>query len=933
MTTTLFAHTGSFWSSKPAPRDRRFHVACCAWGILLLLGGGCAGEDASTRKSDGVRGKSPTATNIVLISMDTTRADHLGCYGCEKIRTPNLDRLAEEGTRFANCVSSSPVTLTSHATMMTGSYPFVHGARDNGLFLLGEENVTVAEVLRQEGISTHAEVAAGVIGRRYGLAQGFDTYNDTMTATVTDRRAQVLAEYFERTAEDITRHGIELLKKHQDEPFFLFLHYFDPHKSYAAPERFARQYADGYLAEIAFVDEQVGLFLTALDELGLADNTVVILTGDHGEGRGQHGERTHAFFLYDATLHVPLIMRGPGLIPAGRVVEDQVRLVDLAPTILALVGMDSTRQMQGSSLLPLLGTDGESDGRPCYSDTLSAQMEFGYAALRCLRADGWKYIHGPQPELYHVAEDRMELFNLAGRETERTAAMRDRLRELIATSPAPPGSRVAEKVMSPDEIRKLQALGYLATGADPNRRESTSGGSELDHFAPVGPHPRDRIAVIEMSSLGLGAMRAGAYAEAEEHYRRFLEMEPDNAGAMQELGNALLAQGKAEPALEAYRKALELAPHSPEIQFALAAAQEYQGDLEQAEASYLRAIAADPTLAGTHLGLANIYAEDERYDEALIEYQTAASLAPNRAEVYFKWGMVFRALGRQDEAIDKLKTAVRLDPEHGQATAFLGEMLHKAGRIAEAIDVLTRASQAAPDSVSIHRRLAEWHAQTGNHRAATQHLQRAADLQPEIPQARLNYGLNLALCGKLDEAIAQYRKAIELKPDYTRAFVELARVLEQSGRNDQAKQVYVRLLKANSDQADAYIQTAAFFDTQGDAVRAMEAIRQGLAVLPDDPTLANDLAWRLATSADAKLRDGAEAVRLAGLADAAAGGKDASVLDTLAAAYAEAGQFDEAIATARRAAKLADQGKQASLAQRIRIRMASYQNHQPCREP
>ena len=320
----------------------------CAGAVLVSLG--CEQRNAE-------RGARPARDlNVLLISIDTLRADHLGCYGHPVIRTPNIDRIAAEGTLFEQCTTPAPITLPAHTSLMTGTYPFTHGVRDNARFHVHEDNVTLAEVLRDAGYVTGAQIAAYVLNREFGLDQGFDTYEDVETARRT-RLAATDPAASERKAEVVCDGACGWLREHVGDRFFLFVHFFDPHSAYDPPGRFAAQYKNRYLGEIGYVDEQIGRLLGVLDELDLTRRTLLILTADHGEGLGEHGEDTHAHYVYDATLSVPLIFRCAGLVPAGRRVGAQVRLVDVAPTVPAMLGLPPLRDADGASLLPLLSGD------------------------------------------------------------------------------------------------------------------------------------------------------------------------------------------------------------------------------------------------------------------------------------------------------------------------------------------------------------------------------------------------------------------------------------------------------------------------------------------------------------------------------------------------------------------------------------------------
>ena len=895
--------------------------------------------------------KSPVSTaaaadgrdwNVLLVSVDTTRADHLGCYGHPVIKTPNIDAFAKEGTLFAQCISSAPLTLPSHATMLTGSYQFVHGARDNGSFTLGDENETLAETLAAEGFTTHAEVAAPVLNHTYRLDQGFMVYGDLLNRDPLAVRAddesederppgqRMPASYITRPAEDITQHGVEFLRTSGSERFFLFLHYFDPHLPHTAPTRFAERYQDPYLAEIAYFDEQFGVLLDELRAQHLEESTLVILTSDHGEGRGQHGEPTHSFFLYDTTLHVPLILRAPGRVPAQSVSLSQVGLVDIAATVLDFLGLPPTPQMQGVSLLPLMSSSTANAGHAVYSETLAGQFIFGYAALRSLRADGWKYIHAPTPELYDLRADARELFNLAAGEPQRVAQMRTQLQQLIANAPPPPGSRAERKRITADERARLAALGYI-TGDSDAAIDELAEGDELDHFEPSGANPRDKLEVIQLLSGGLGLLLSGKYVEAEQQYRKLLELEPENARAHKELADALASQSKFDEALAEYRRALELNPADVAAQAGVGMILALRGEYEAAERQFRDAIAGDPSNSGPHAGLANLLGEVGRFNESLLEYAAAAELAPNNYEIFLKWGKALRELGQNDAAEEKVRQAVHLDPTVAQSHVLLANILWDGGRREEAIDELLALLDAHPEDAGLLRRIGEWRMRMDDAHEAIPYFERAAKIDTEVPQAHYNLGVALLTAEQPTEALVQFRRAVELDPEYVRGLTDLGQVLEQLGEIDEALVVYRRLAEIAPDFPHAYVSIAAMLRQRGDDAGVVRILNTGLERMPDDLGIANDLAWQLATSDEATVRDGDRAVKLAEQVNDRTGNANPGVLDTLAAAYAEVGRFEDAAGTLKRAIELATQTGADERAARLRTRLELYESGRPYR--
>ena len=912
-----------------------------------------AADDTGLASLDGIEsGIDGTGMNVVLVSVDTTRADHLGCWGHPVIKTPNIDRFAAQGTRFLWCISSAPLTLPSHTTMLTGSYPFVHGARDNGIFFVDQGNVTLAELFKEAHYATDAEVAAVVLGRRYGLDQGFDTYGDVKpnrpkmnlhdladVGTGGDGSTKPAIEFerpviqTDRKAGEITDRGIEIISGHAEtgRPFFVFLHYFDPHWPHEAPEPFASAYDEGYYAEIAFFDQEFGRLLDAIDDLGLAGKTLVILTSDHGEGRGHHGEHTHSAFLYDSTLHVPLIMRCPGLVPAGLEVEQQVRLVDITPTIADFAGLRRTEQMQGTSLLPLLADPDRDVRLACYADTLVLQNTLNYSPLRSVRTEQWKYILAPREELYNVSQDRRELFNLASIETERAAAMRQELWDIIADAPPAPGGRGKWRAPEAEEVRKLAALGYVSGKVfqDPSLME----GTELDHFEPVGLNPRDRIEVVDCWAMGLGAFRVGDYETAEKLFRRFIELEPENAFGNSYLARVLTRLNRYEEALGYFQRSLELEPDNFLDQRMLGTVLVMAGAHAEAAESYRAALKYNPLDIVARLNLGIILANRHRFEEALEHFDIGIETLPDEPPLYFQKGLVLLAMNRPDDAVQQFREALQYDSGFVKARVQLADTLFGLGREVEARAALTEAIEATPDSALLHHKRAELDAFSGDFQRACEGFQRVVELVPANAMARQNVGSSFVSLGRYAEAIEWLREALRLRPDFLMAQVNLAAALEATGELDEAFELYETLLAARPHRGGFYTRAANVAARRGNGARAIQLLRRGYAILPDNVGIANDLAWRLATVPDDALRDGPLAVALAEYVNDLRGGESSSELDTLAAAYAAVGRFEDAVEAAERALAIARRTDQDVLAGEISQRLDLFRQRKPYRLP
>ncbi len=420
------------------------------------------------------------ALNVVLITIDTLRADHLGCYGYKQIKTPNIDGLAADGVRFERAFAVVPVTLPSHTSMLTGTYPMLSGMHDFSGNKLSPLQPTLASVLKQAGYQTGAVIGAAVLDSRFGLNQGFDFYYDHFDFSRLD---EANLDEMERPGNIVADVALDWLEKdwlekdwpskNSQKKFFLWMHLYDPHFPYHPPEPYSREYAaQPYDGEIAFADEQVGRLLRFLKEKGIYRNTMIVLCGDHGESLGEHGEKTHGFFIYNATMHVPLIIRLPEQLPgqlpertAARTIADPVSLVDLMPTVLDAVGLQVPSQVQGRSLLRDIRPDPSTPDaqanrdRVLYGETFLPRIHFNWSELRSSENIKYHFIDAPRPELYDLAKDPGEVHNLFTEKKAVAEEMRAKLAGMIRDYSA--GKELAEKTgLDPALMERLKSLGY-----------------------------------------------------------------------------------------------------------------------------------------------------------------------------------------------------------------------------------------------------------------------------------------------------------------------------------------------------------------------------------------------------------------------------------------------------------------------------------------
>ncbi len=529
--------------------------------IIGFAGVGCGvGEDSSSAG----RGSEPEAEtalrNVILVTMDTTRADALGAYGQVLPTTPRIDRMASEGLRFAQVVTSSPSTLPSHSTILTGKHPYAHGIRSNAGYVLTNDNVTLAEALQEHGYRTAAEIAAPVLGRRMLLNQGFESYRDTLSPGIQRKHIRTITgndeksiRLDERIASDITSRGIQFLNAYREDKFFLWLHYFDPHQGYTPPAEYrARLPENPYHAEILYVDHELGRLLDTVRKLGLKDSTLVLLTADHGESLSEHDESYHSMLVYDSTMRVPLILWGPTILGEGSVVESLVRTVDIAPTVLDLLNLPPLADIQGVSLAPLITGETSDLHLTGYGESIEPML-FEASPIRFVREGEWKYIHKVNPELYNVRKDPGELDNVAAENPQLVKQLRSKLGALIAEPPL----RLSSGTVPIDAATReqLQALGYLAA-APPMGVEETMASLEL-----IGVDPLDVLDNMERLSSATGAFKLQRYGEAIERYT-YLWDKYHHAQFGLRIADSLIALGRLQEVTDLIEESLERLPNN-----------------------------------------------------------------------------------------------------------------------------------------------------------------------------------------------------------------------------------------------------------------------------------------------------------------------------------------------------------------------------------
>ena len=617
--------------------------------------------------------------NIVLVTLDTTRADRMGFLGSTRGLTPALDALARQGTVFANAFAQAPITTVAHATILSGTYPQFHRVNDFGVPLPASVP-WLPDLLRAQGYRTAAFVGALILDPRGGLAPGFDRGFDTYDAGFKIKRGKEdRYATMERRGGEVVSRALVWLGQRPPGPFFLWVHLYDAHDPYEAPEPFRSRFAKTpYDAEIAYVDAQVGKLIAGLRAAELLDGTAVAVIADHGESLGEHGESTHGVFLYDPTIHVPLLLKRPGGRDAGRRVAARVSAVDLAPTLLELAGVAVPPATQGQSLLPLLSAPRAAD-RPAYAETDYPRRAFGWSSLAAWRGDRFLYVKAPRRELYDLAVDPAAARNVA----EERKAVADgvaRTLEEFRRRTASDGSGSAP-ALDPQLAEKLASLGYVSTGgAAPSA---------------AGIDPKDKVAVANTLHDAILSLENGDTAGAGALLERVLATDPQIPMAQLQLGVARCRERKYAQAIAPLRRAIELQP--------------------------------DAVMAHYEMGIALFETGD--WKTAAGHFEIVASKLPKFADARFSLGSVYARIDRVGEAVTELKAALELEPRHYRANLLLGRILTLQGQAGAGVPYLQRAAEAQPSSVEAQTFLADAYQALGRAADAAQARARAQQLR------------------------------------------------------------------------------------------------------------------------------------------------------------------------------------------------------------
>lgn len=700
---------------------RKITFAAFAFLALLFLTFGFAKQLRTENQKKKLR-----SLNVVLITIDTLRADRLSCYSDKYVQTPNLDRLAQEGVLFESCISQTPLTLPAHATILSGTYPLYHQVRDNGGFIVPQKLVLLSEILSQRHYATSAFVAAYVLHSKWGLNQGFDHYSDTFKENPEDK--VISLDEIQKRAGEVLEDASSWLAKNKDKKFFSWIHLYDPHDPYDPPSPFKEKYARRpYEGEAAYTDEELGKFFAFLKKEGLWDNALIVVTGDHGESLWEHEEETHGFFVYDSAVWVPLLIRAPVVFPARRI-KNVVEHVDLVPTILEILDISIPKSVQGRSLLGLMRAKEKNWPDTAFTETFYPRLHFGWSELSAMYHQNWKYILAPQEELYDLSKDRAERENLAPRSDGQAAKMRASLEKFSREKSRQALTPQANQNLDREAMEKLASLGYISSFSDPGRKKDLA-------------DPKEKIKVHNNLNDAKQLFLEKKFDQATKIVTEILSQDPHIIDAYMFLGNLYYSQNRFEEACDSFLEVLE---RKPDYNFAM-------------------------------INVLSCLINAGQLDRAVSEGQRYLQLFPGDAIFLFTMGDIYFLKKEYDRSLDYLFSSLKVDPDYAEAFIKIGEVYAVQHDYPKAREYLKKALDVNPEMGRALFRLALVEEAQGNQAEAIAYYKKGLEAKPSDFKAAYNLAELLAKTGKRDEALDYYRQAIAANPSFNIPYFMIAK--------------------------------------------------------------------------------------------------------------------------------------------------------------
>jgi arylsulfatase A-like enzyme/predicted Zn-dependent protease len=697
-----------------------------------------------------VGGASVGRPSVLLVSIDTLRADHVGSYGYRAAATPVIDALAARGLRFEQAETVTPLTLPAHTSLLSGTFPSFHGVRDNGSFYVGDE-VTMLAVMKAHGYRTGGFVGAYVLDHRWGIAQGFDHYYDDFDLSRFEMAAGIDAA--QRPGSEVVDHALAWLAGAGDQPFFAWVHLYDPHSPYVPPEpyrsRFPATLEGAYDGEIAATDAQVGRLIDFLTSSRRLANTVIVVVGDHGESLGEHGEQQHGFFVYDAAVRIPLIVAGPRV--PTRAVPDQVRIVDVMPTILELAGVEAPPAVQGVSLMPL--GRGERQDLLGFSETWYPRYHYGWSELTAVRDGRYKFIAAPRRELYDTQADPGEQHDIAASNPRVADALERALADMtakLAVAATPQKPRPVE----PEVEERLRSLGYVAA--------TVSRATLADRLRG---DPKDKIGLYNLLKRAAQDSVDGRFDEGIAKVREVLATDPEVIEAHTMLGNMNVKAHRLPEAIAAYKRALAIDPEHEGAAWSLALAYQDAGKLDEAQAGFERVRQLNARDARPLYQLAALSVRRGDFAGAAATLEDGLKLEGDRSAFLVKLGEARLELKQLDAAQAALLEAIKLKPAQSMAHYDLGLLYEARGQGRDAVAAYEAEIALSPKLYQPHFNLAKLLSRDGRAAEAVTHFRAAVDKNPEFGTGYLFLAKALLDANDLTGAEQAAKRGLDSKPD------------------------------------------------------------------------------------------------------------------------------------------------------------------------
>ena len=748
--------------------------------------------------------------NLIVIIIDTLRQDHLGCYGYTGVKTDNIDRIAREGLLFTDAVCQVPITFPSHCSIFTGRYPTAHGARHNGLFKLGQDETTLAEILRQNGFETAAFVASYVLNSGFGLEQGFHTYNDIKInlKQAKEQRSVQDVRAPERVAEEVNAEFFKWLDTVKNKRFFAWVHYYDPHHPYSPPADTSKKIeGKGYDAEVSYSDQCIGDLMNKLRESGCLDNSIVLFASDHGEALGEHGESAHGIFIYDCTVKIPVILRAPWIVSGGSRFTGLFESIDIVPTLLGLLKIEIPPSVQGKNFAgEIEGKEYKKGKAESYAETYMPTFEYGWSELKSIRRGDKKFIEAPIPEFYDLTSDPSELSNIFNQSDQECVEMKEGLAGMLAKISTGGADPYAMNQLDEENIRVLKSLGYLS-GDYFKGGQIEAGRIRLD--------PKVTIEEENIITNGKNLMGEGRLDEALDAFSKVLQKNPKNYQARVFTVKVLVAKKDYANAMREAKAAVKIAEIDRTALVALGAELwniygfllERENDSEGAIKAYEKGFEINPDNEIAFTFPANFHIAKKDFDKALGFVNRAFEENKDNvlANVYLFKIYVEKKMLEQAAGVAKKLAHFDLSDDP-QTLGFVARMLYNRKIYTEAALAYEQMLRMNPKDKDAAGMLGNIYFAAGEARLARKTFEHILTLDQQ--EFRAHYFIGIIDLEKDDEAAARkrFKQVLSMNPAFYQVYDALGSWLKDKGRTAEAREEFKKALTLNPDDKIALKQ-------------------------------------------------------------------------------------------------------------------------------